>query len=59
VARSETLVNNGVMVTGQGTINAQAVAAGPQAHATAGGLAAQAAGLVQRARGGEGAGGHD
>lgn len=59
VARSETLVNNGVMVTGRGTINAQAVAAGPQAHATAGGLAAQAAGLVQRARGGEGGGGHD
>jgi len=53
VARSETLVNNGVMVTG-GTVNAQAVAAGTQAQATARGLGEQAAGLVSRVRGSEG-----
>jgi hypothetical protein len=57
VARSETLVNNGVMVTGRGTVNAQAVAAGPHAQATAGGLGAQAASLVHRMRGGESGGG--
>ena len=56
VARSEMLVNNGVMVTGGGTVNAQAVAAGANAQAT-GGLGAQAAGLVSRVRGGEGGGG--
>lgn len=47
-ARSETLVNNGVMVTGGGTLNAQAVAAGTNA---------QAGGLVSRVRGGETGGG--
>ena len=57
VARSETLVNNGVMVTGGGTINAQAVAAGANAQAAVGGLGAQAADLVSRVRGGEGGGG--
>ena len=57
VARSETLVNNGVMVTGGGTVNAQAVAAGANAQAATGGLGAQAAGLVSRVRGGESAGG--
>jgi hypothetical protein len=56
VARSEMLVNNGVMVTGGGTVNAQAVAAGANAQAS-GGLGAQAAGLVSRVRGGEGGGG--
>ncbi|HEY1620266.1 MAG TPA: hypothetical protein VGG25_21765 [Streptosporangiaceae bacterium] len=57
VSRSETLVNNGVMVTG-GTLNAQAVAAGPQAQASASGIGAQAASLVSRMRGGgEGRGG--
>jgi hypothetical protein len=55
-SRSETLVNNGVMVTAGGTVNAQAVAAGANAQA-AGGLGAQAAGLVSRVRGGEGSGG--
>jgi hypothetical protein len=57
VARSETLVNNGVMVTGGGTVNAQAVAAGANAQAATGNLATQAAGLVSRVRGGEGGGG--
>jgi hypothetical protein len=33
VNRSETLIDNGVMVTGSGTLNAQAVAAGPSAMA--------------------------
>ena len=54
VARSETLVNNGVMVTGGGTVNAQAVAAGANAHAAGGGLVAQAAGLASRVRSGDG-----
>jgi hypothetical protein len=56
-SRSETLVNNGVMVTDGGTFNAQAVAAGTNAQATAGGLGAQAADLVSRVRGSEGGGG--
>jgi hypothetical protein len=57
VARSETLINNGVMVTGSGTVNAEAIAAGANAHAAGGGLAAQAANLASRVRGGESAGG--
>jgi hypothetical protein len=55
-ARAETLVNNGVMVTG-GTVNAQAVAAGANAQAAAGSIGAQAADVVARFRGGAGAGG--
>lgn len=58
VAQSETLVNNGVMVTG-GTVNAQAVAAGSHSQASAGGLGAQAASFVSRVRGSEGGGGQD
>lgn len=59
VARSETLINNGVMVTAGGTVNAQAVAAGANAQASAGGgLGAQAASFVSRVRGGEGGGGN-
>lgn len=57
VARSETLINNGVMVTGRGTLTAQSLAAGANAQATAGGLGSQAANLVSRVRG-EGGGGH-
>jgi hypothetical protein len=59
VARSETLVNNGVMVTAGGTVNAGAVAAGANAQAVASGLGAQAARLASRVSGGEGGGGHD
>jgi len=55
-SRSETLVNNGVMVTGGGTINAQAVAAGTNAQAAAGGFGGQAADLVSRVRGSDGGG---
>jgi hypothetical protein len=58
VARSETLINNGVMVTAGGTVNAGAVAAGANAQATASGFGAQAASFVSRVRGGEGGGGH-
>jgi hypothetical protein len=54
VNRSETLVNNGVMVTSGGTMNAQAVAAGSNAQASGGGLS----GLAARVRGSEGGGGH-
>ena len=57
VDRSETLVNNGVMVTAGGTVNAQAVAAGTGAQAAAGGLGAQAARLTSRVRGSDGGGG--
>jgi hypothetical protein len=56
-SRSETLVNNGVMVTAGGTVNAQAVAAGSHAQASAAPLGAQAAGLVSRMRSSEGGGG--
>jgi hypothetical protein len=44
VSRTETLINNGVMVTDRGTINAQQVAAG---------TGAQAVGLLARMRGAE------
>lgn len=54
-ARTEMLVNNGVMVTG-GTVNAEAVAAGTNAQATSGNVAAQATGLIARFRGGAGGG---
>jgi hypothetical protein len=50
VSRTETLINNGVMVTDKGTINAQQIAAG---------AGAQAAGLISRVRGREGAGSHE
>lgn len=47
VARSETVINNGVMLTGQSTVNAAQVAVG---------AGAQAAGVLSRVRGGHGAG---
>jgi hypothetical protein len=50
------VINNGVMVTGSGTVNAEAIAAGANARAAGGGLAAQAANLASRVRG-ESAGG--
>ncbi len=53
VSRSETLVNNGVMVTAGGTVNAHAVAAGANAQAAAGGLGAQVTRLASRVRGSE------
>lgn len=56
VARSETLVNNGVMVTAGGTVNAQAVAAGTNAQAAS--ISVGAARLASRVRGSEGGGGH-
>jgi hypothetical protein len=54
-ARTEMLVNNGVMVTG-GTLNAQAVAAGANARATAGGIGVQATELISRFRSSSGGG---
>jgi hypothetical protein len=47
VSRTETLVNNGVMVTGGATVHADQIAAG---------AGAQAAGLISRIRGKEGGG---
>lgn len=55
-ARTEMLVNNGVMVTG-GTVNAEAVAAGANAQAASGGIGAQATELIARFRGSAGGGG--
>jgi hypothetical protein len=54
-ARTEMLVNNGVMVTG-GTVNAEAVAAGANAQAGGGGIGAQAAEVIARFRGSAGGG---
>jgi hypothetical protein len=54
-ARTEMLVNNGVMVTG-GTVNAEAVAAGANAQAAGGGIGAQAAEVIARFRGSSGGG---
>jgi hypothetical protein len=48
VNRTNTVVNNGVMVTGGGTINADSVAGGANAKATSGGIGAQAARMASR-----------